>query len=517
MHSRFTPKARCSTRRHEQQRLPGAAMGGAPLRSATGACLERVAATAALLSAIGCGGQASSGEPLTSTGTQDLSSHHSSSGDSSSGDSSLGERLFDQPFAHTNGRSCASCHLRDQHTTLLPSHVEELLASDPEDPLFNPIDADDPAAASPSYEHLKKGLVRVVLPLADNLDVIDAAGNVVTSADRTIAVWRGVPSVENTAISAPYQYDGRAPTLQVQAQGAILAHSQGRVVRDRALDAIAELEASLFTSERARFVFDRLADGDELEQIPDPENYLQLSAAERRGKVIFDQGCAPCHGSATTHHIENQVIHDFAFFELTPAGFVRFDVQPGQPPTPIPAPHANEDFLPGYGILAYLGQVGAFPAFTASVQLPHYRLRFYADGTRSQVVTELPPPLRTLSGDPSDPQPALDENGAPLVGTNLVPQAFSTDPGRAIITGDPHDFEAVDVPQLRGIADTAPYFHDNSVETLSGVVDVYSRFVLGALSPLGLPATNPPETPATPPEALSPDQKRDLLQFLQRL
>jgi cytochrome c peroxidase len=458
-----------------------------------------------LLAGIGCGGQAGSDEVLGSTAAN-LSHGHGAA-----------DHFFDQPFAHTNGRSCASCHVRREHTTLLPSHVEELLASDPDDPLFNPIDADDPAAADPSYEHLKKGLVRVILPLADNLDVIDAAGNVITSPDRTIVVWRGVPSVENTAISAPYQYDGRAPTLQEQAQGAILAHSQGRVVKGQALDAIAELEQSLFSSERARFVFERLEHGVELEDIPDPEARLRLNPAEKRGRKLFDQGCAPCHGGATTHHIIDPAAHDFGFFELTEQGFVRFDVQPGQPPVPVPAQHANDDFLPGYTILSYLGQVGALPAFNASVELPRYRLRFYTDATRSTVVTELPPPLRTLSGNPADPQPALDERGAPLVGPSFIPQAFSTDPGRAVITGNPLDFEATDVPQLRGIANTAPYFHDNSIGTLREVVDIYSRFVLGALPSVNLPPVNPPETPNTPPEALSPAQKDDLMLFLQKL
>jgi hypothetical protein len=39
------------------------------------------------------------------------------------------------------------------------------LAEDPANPLFNPIDADDPNAATPTYEHLKQGLVRVTLGL----------------------------------------------------------------------------------------------------------------------------------------------------------------------------------------------------------------------------------------------------------------------------------------------------------------------------------------------------------------
>ena len=73
------------------------------------------------------------------------------------------------------------------------------------------------------------------------------------------------------------------------------------------------------------------------------------------------------------------------------------------------------------------------------------------------------------------------------------------------------------MPQLRGIAGTAPYIHDNSLETLRDVVDSYSRFLLPFLTPLNLPAVLPPETPGGRKEALSPAQKDDLLAFLQRL
>ena len=105
----------------------------------------------------------------------------------------------------------------------------------------------------------------------------------------------------------------------------------------------------------------------------------------------------------------------------------------------------------------------------------------------------------------------------PIVGPNRAPQLFSTDPGRAVISGDPADFEAFDVTPLRGVARTAPYFHDNSHATLRDVVDAYSRFILSAITPMGLPRVNPPEGPGLPGEALSPEQKHDLLAFLNRL
>jgi len=105
----------------------------------------------------------------------------------------------------------------------------------------------------------------------------------------------------------------------------------------------------------------------------------------------------------------------------------------------------------------------------------------------------------------------------PAIGVSLVPEPFSVDPGRAIISGDPYDWEGFDVPQLRGIAGTAPYFHDNSEPDLPAVIDLYSRFVLQAVPALNLPPANPPEAPGLPPEVFSPTQKAQLLAFLQEL
>ena len=91
------------------------------------------------------------------------------------------------------------------------------------------------------------------------------------------------------------------------------------------------------------------------------------------------------------------------------------------------------------------------------------------------------------------------------------------DPGRALITGDPEDFEAFDVPQFRGIAHTAPYFHDNSVADLKGLLDIYSEFILGGIPALGLPPILPPITPGGPPESLTEQQKAILIAYLNRI
>jgi cytochrome c peroxidase len=427
-----------------------------------------------------------------------------------------GQRLFETALPGTNGRSCATCHVLDEHTALSVENVEARFAANPNDPLFHPLDADAPTAPQLTFDHLRKGLVRVALPLPPNMDVIDLAGNVVTPADRTITVWRGVPTVENTAPTGPYQLDGRATDLSSQAQAALTAHSQGPNLPGYKLDQIAAFERGQFSSPRARFVATLLELGVPRDEIPIPERAMHLSAQERRGREVYELACAQCHGGPTTHQIMDRTVRDALFFALRPDGNIIYDVAPGQEPTPRLAPHTGEFLNIGIGLLSGYGQRGQLPMFNDTVELPRYRFRFYTDGTRSQRVTDLPPIPVTASGDPDDLTPALDERGAPIVGPSQGVQWFSTDPGRAAITGDPLDFEAFDVPQLRGIARTAPYFHDNNSGTLQDVVDLYSRFML-QFPPLGLPPVHPPEVPDGLPESLSVQEKQDLLAFLHRL
>jgi cytochrome c peroxidase len=428
-----------------------------------------------------------------------------------------GKKLFEHAFPSSNGRSCASCHVLAEDTTLRPESVQARLAANPQDPLFNRLDADDPDAPEPRFEHLKKGLVRVVLPLAENLDVIDFDGNVITSAERTIAVWRGVPSVADTALSAPYQFDGRQATLEDQAQAAVTSHSQGPQLLRRELEEIARFERETFSSPRAWFVSQLVDYGLPLTEIPIPEKFAPLTSAEERGRKVYDQACQACHGSATTDRIIDRATHDLFFAQLKPDGNVRFEMVEGKA-VALLEPRPRDEFLNvGFSLGSYLAQVGLGKAFNSDVELPRYRLRFYADGSRDKALVDLPPVPRTQSGQPFDLRPELAADGAPIVGPNRLPQLFSTDPGRALISGDPADFEAFDVPPLRGIARTAPYYHDNGIGTLEEVVDTYSRFILGFITPLKLPPVHPPELPNSPPEALSREEKADLVTFLRRL
>lgn len=490
-----------------------------------------------------------------------------------------GEDLFFKPLRRTNGRACGTCHVKDDHLALKPERVKHLLAQRPKGPLFNRIDADDPRAVRPKYEHLKKGLVRVKLHLPPNVELLSvppdeaaffpevleawkaqvAAGNIPeVLPQREIEVWRAVPSLENLAYTAPFLFDGRAHALEDQAFSALVDHSafKGRRSNVR-LKKIADFERTIFSDEiRAEYVADQIRSGVAIKDIGDPERLFpptngmtaqQLGHWEN-GKRLYDQVCAGCHGSATDNLIVDRSLHDAFFLALDSGGNVIFaesqipvigdDGKPvimdGQTlhewrPQALPAAIiAHDEFLRiATSLNTYLGQVtkvvtpgGFIPSFVSDVTFPRYRMRFHnADGT----TVDLPPLPVITPFNPEDPEasltPVADPNprrvGAFIAGPNLVPQLWTPDPGRAAISGNYWDFEAFDVPQLRGIAHTAPYFHDNHAATLRDVVDFYSGSVFPFVAPLIGMGDRLTSAPVAGIDLLTDEEKADLVVFLE--
>ena len=81
------------------------------------------------------------------------------------------------------------------------------------------------------------------------------------------------------------------------------------------------------------------------------------------------------------------------------------------------------------------------------------------------------------------------------------------DPGRFAVTKIAADRGKFKVPTLRNIAQTAPYMHDGSEETLRAVVEFYNRG--------GTP--NPNLAPLIKPLNLTEKEQRDLVAFLESL
>ena len=77
--------------------------------------------------------------------------------------------------------------------------------------------------------------------------------------------------------------------------------------------------------------------------------------------------------------------------------------------------------------------------------------------------------MERLAAAPPPPQPAC------------VTRLTTSDPGRLLLTaypaaGGPGDIQHMDIPNLRGISRTAPYFMNNSAATLEEVLTHYTAF-----------------------------------------
>jgi cytochrome c peroxidase len=340
-----------------------------------------------------------------------------------------------------NGRSCADCHMAADQFQLSPASAEarfQVLESrrrfdpDADDPLFRPIDADDfrtNGDDASDFSNLRQnGLVRITFALPQTMKLIDPATNM-PSGETFVDVWRAVPTVNDVALTGPdglnpqsarnpnrfggYQLDARVGTLQEQALGALTNHAQSeQAPPQRLLDDLASFERVLFTNPRVRALSDAVREG--TMPVPDPDP--PLDELEQQGKVVFARACGQCHGGPGQ---STAVALPFRFHDIL-----------SQCPRPVdtvtPARFAFAPCAPGL----------ARNARTYQIQL--------IDGSTTR---------RT-----------------------------SSDPGRALLTGvvggpaPTDDWNKFDVPGLRGISKTAPYFHNNSAATLEDMVDHYIAF-----------------------------------------
>ena len=355
-----------------------------------------------------------------------------------------------------NGRSCADCHMPTDNFQLSPASVEgryRLLQlrrrwnPSADDPLFRPIDADDfriNGDSASDFSNLREnGLIRITFPLPANIRLIDPATDL-PSSETEVDVWRSVPTVNDVALTGPdagilwprgpndhggYQLDARFGTLQEQALGALTTHAEIQgTPPQQMLDDLSSFQRVLFTNERVRDLADAVRAG--TVPLPDPDR--RLNALERQGKSVFERACGQCHGGP---------------------GLSTPQATPNDPPAPVVRYHSIASQCP-----RPIDPLGRFGFAACPPQL--------ARNVRTYEIE-----LSVATPTPTGVIPA---------GTRV--RRTSSDPGRALVTGfvggagPRDDWDKFDVPGLRGISRTAPYFHNNSAATLEDVVQHYVEF-----------------------------------------
>jgi len=326
-----------------------------------------------------------------------------------------GKRLFEEATFGGNGRTCETCHSLNTGT-ISPEDVQNLFKRNPNDVLFLH-DGSDDGLGGGTTRIRKDATILLTIPLPANVSI---AG----SNARSVTLRRGIPTLQNTpALDPVLMLDGRQPSLEAQAAGAIHDHAQAGSPSADDLHAIAEFEKTnaFYSSPEMR----RFALGGAAPVLP-----AGNTASEKRGRRFFEDG----------------------------------------PPNPA------EGFKPGLCAHCHSGpllnQTNEFAKDFIGLPIPKGQ-RFI--GVAVSEFNAMGNPVREFVFDK---------------GTPLEFHVVSPDPGRALITGvsgfssliggDPTPFvlnvNAFKITQLRGIRNTAPYFHDNSSKTLEAVAAHYAQF-----------------------------------------
>jgi hypothetical protein len=327
-----------------------------------------------------------------------------------------GRRLFEEETFGGNGRTCETCH-SDRDGTIDPDEVWLRLVRDPDEELFVHDGLDD----------FDSGTLRIVNHATILVERELPPGVVLTNdpSATSVVVARGVPSTVNTpALDPALMYDLRDPTLERQALGAIRGHAQNSVPPTPAeLELIAAFQQSdrrFFSNNELR----RFAAGGPAPVLPPGR-----TEAERRGREFFVDApwnppskkglCAFCH-SGPMLNVANE------FVELptgAPPGWRAFDVG-------VSSRNLLNNPVVSYDVTDVCGST-----------------------------------LTVTSPDP----------GILLTGPYSVPMLASLLPPEELCILHPAFFTDMHkTPQLWGIKDTAPYFHDNSAKSLEEVLEQYN-------------------------------------------
>jgi hypothetical protein len=330
-----------------------------------------------------------------------------------------GQRLFDAETFGGNGRTCVTCHSVDTGT-IDPAQVGALFKGQPQHPLFQHDGLDAKGHGTSRVKERATILVELALP---------AYASLKNAPDqRTVVVERGVPSTLNApAFDKYFQWDLRLVGLQDQAAAAIAGHAQAaRAPTPEELDLIAEFEATdrrFFSSDE---LYQYARNGGLAPALPEGS-----TEAEQRGRVFFEDArfeppamkgfCSSCHSG----------------------------------------PMLNEPNI-----------------FFAEAALPSSPITM-AQNVRVSEANRLNLPLRTYL--------VFDDCGNGKWVTSADPGLMLTDPWtipelmlppRELCIVHPASFANVfKIAGLRGIARTAPYFHDNSAATLEDAIRHYNFFL----------------------------------------
>ncbi|HTV96321.1 MAG TPA: hypothetical protein VME42_09955 [Steroidobacteraceae bacterium] len=418
----------------------------------------------------------------------------------------------------TNGRTCGTCHVPEQAFALsAAAAIRTFRLTQGRDPLFAAVDGancpnvqrDDAAAHSLILKH---GLFRISIPLPAGAQftitvIHDPYGCAITLDPKTgqenISVYRRPLPATNLSFLSDVMIDGRETVsplgegdtftadvqtdLKQQASDATTGHAQAlKPPSDQQLAEIVNFELGLYTAQSLDWGAGPLmADG-------------ALGGAMALSTQEYYPGINDARGNDPTGAPFDPVSMTlFAAWDSPTAAATPEDDRRNAARAAIAAGEQIFDTAP----LAGGGGVTHCSTCHDTPNIGDRSLSAMFDiGTSHSTLpsTETNPQISAALAELSMPDlPVYLISGCPDTADPTQTAAFYTsDPGRALITGKCSDLYHVKVPILRGLAARAPYFHNGAAADLSQVVNFYDqRFQIG----------------------LTPEQKSDLVAFLAAL
>jgi cytochrome c peroxidase len=413
----------------------------------------------------------------------------------------------------TNGRTCATCHLASQAMGLSARGAKEKFESTGgRDPLFASIDGANCPSARPgrAADHsllLEHGLIRIFLPVPANAEftvsvvedpygcamVPDPAGGA-----PIVSVYRRPLPTTNLNFLSTIMFDGRETHLPLS-DGQTFAANLVTDLTQQALDAI-----TIHTQANQAPTSTQLADIVSFE--------LGLFSAQTRdenaGSLRVDGALGGARNLSTEPYypgINDVLGADPSGAPFNPASMTVFSawLNLGSDPRD---PREEDRNTARRAIAAGEQLFGSVPIHITNVRGINDNVALGKPTTFTGTCTtchdtpnignhSLPLPLdigtshTQLPGAESDPNiaAALAELSAPQLPVYLIsgcpnpfspgePESFyTTDPGKALITGLCSDFNRGKGPILRGLAARAPYFHNGSAADLRELINFYNQ------------------------------------------
>ena len=397
----------------------------------------------------------------------------------------------------TNGRSCGSCHLQGSAWGLSAEAVRAVFASSGgADPLFAAVDGANcpnvtPADGAAGHSLLLgNGLIRVgmTVPTGGSVDytiaaVHDPYGCALQGTPLTASVYRRVLPTTNLRFLSAVMFDGRETVqpltsnatflanlrtdLAHQAMDATLGHAQASASPSQGqLNSIVDFELALFSAQR----------------LDDTAGVLNAQGADGGPNTLTSAPYYPgindpLGGNPTGAAFNPTAFTIYAAWDglksSNPYTAARAAVARGQAVfNTHPLSITNVA-----GLNDALGMASINGTCTTCHDTPNvgnHSLPVPLDiGTSHDLGTEFSPEIRAALSQLSRadlPVFQVTCTGGPLAGT----VRYTSDPGRALVTGHCADLGRVKGPILRGLAARAPYFHNGAAATLMEVVEFYN-------------------------------------------